>query len=198
MKTVAIIMVSAALIALCGFSIYLYVDKKRTLKKKLARAVAKSENTGVSVDQDGDVIEARNKIAEFNRNIKISIVAVLILLPILLCSGCIVWSILSLDNSVDWNSETDVCIFLSSQATSRIKLFLKAPSTADFGDWMFWEYKQYGDTGYSIYGWFDAENSFGAKLRNEFYIIMEVDKLAEKSEIIYLTIDDEVYIDNRQ
>ena len=81
-------------------------------------------------------------------------------------------------------------------AQNVIKEVLKAPATADFG-----RDKVFSSGGvFSVFGYVDAENSFGAKLRMHY--VLDLTSLCDQDHsrsscwnIQYLEIDDEVMID---
>lgn len=72
------------------------------------------------------------------------------------------------------SSDTERLTYLSTIAENAVKDNLKAPSTAEFPQFYKYEYiqsKEEADT-YFVFGYVDAENSFGAKLRNDFAVKM--------------------------
>lgn len=80
-------------------------------------------------------------------------------------------------------------------AESAVEKYLKAPSTAKFSDY---EETNIIETGleYQVSGYVDAENSFGAAIR-EIYIakIKFTDDTLEKYNTLYVKLGDTVYLD---
>lgn len=54
-----------------------------------------------------------------------------------------------------------------------IEKMLKAPNTADFENYNSENVIKIDENRYSVHGYVDAENSFGAKIRNHFYCELE-------------------------
>ena len=103
--------------------------------------------------------------AKVMRKIAILIIALMLIVTGFLC-GCTSNTIKTKD---DW-SEDD----LKWEAEIQIKERLKCPSTAQFSDekvWIVKEYSSYNE--YKVEGKVDAQNSFGAMIRNSFYIYLK-------------------------
>lgn len=72
-----------------------------------------------------------------------------------------------------------------------VKSILKAPNTAKFPSILEWKF---GKNPYyvGVQSYVDAQNSFGAQIRNEFYFLY----LAGTNELVYVIFDGEVIVDN--
>jgi len=78
------------------------------------------------------------------------------------------------------------------QAMDYVRAVLKAPSTAVFPDGMFdgdqWRYGKHGNV-VTVQSYVDAQNSFGAMLRNNFTVQMTYDTQA----LLYINLGGQVY-----
>jgi len=95
--------------------------------------------------------------------------------------------LLSMCNNSDSDEgydETDARIF----AEDAIRDVLKAPSTAEFSGLTETEVINEGNDVFTVRGWVDAENSFGAKLRSNYEVRLKI-----TGEYSYELLDIEVF-----
>lgn len=109
------------------------------------------------------VMPIKHAIAEQNRALLItSIIMPFVVLAII---GSIIFMIVDSNNDPDEFDEG----YMRSIAIEEVEERLKAPSTAKFGDWE--ETEQDGT--WTLTGYVDAENSFGATVRNRFRVVIK-------------------------
>lgn len=86
-------------------------------------------------------------------------------------------------------SEADYKSACYSLAEEQVKKHLKAPSTASFCRMSETDFKKGSDGVYMMTGWVDAENSYGAKLRTAWGIMVQAE--GEKLTMLTLIVDGE-------
>lgn len=97
--------------------------------------------------------------------------AVLVIIGILL--GIIVLGAMCSGESDNWNTENKA----KTYAELIVKDSLKAPSTAKFcNSAREMTAKNLGGAKWKVTGWVDAENSFGAMIRSDFEVVLELNK----------------------
>lgn len=86
-------------------------------------------------------------------------------------------------------TEDDYKAACYSLAEQQVKEYLKAPSTAKFCPMRDTEFRSLGGNIYTMSGWVDAQNSFGASLRTVWGVMVSVE--GERMKLEMLTIDGE-------
>lgn len=86
-------------------------------------------------------------------------------------------------------TEDDYKASCYSLAEQQVKEYLKAPSTAKFCPMRDTEFHSLGGNIYTMSGWVDAQNSFGASLRTVWGVMVSVE--GERMKLEMLTIDGE-------
>lgn len=86
-------------------------------------------------------------------------------------------------------TEDDYKATCYSLAVEQVKNYLKAPGTARFCPMREVDFHAVGESTYTMSGWADAENSFGADLRTIWGIMVAVD--GDQMKLEMLTIDGE-------
>jgi len=109
------------------------------------------------------------------------------LLIFIILIGFVFLSILSNKPSSNGPDKIEACLL----SRKMVKEMLKAPSTAKFGDCAGFVTKE--DI-VIITSYVDAQNSFGAMLRNKYAWHGKYDKKTNKWDIIYFAIAGEIYI----
>ena len=86
-------------------------------------------------------------------------------------------------------------VYLKSATQEYVKSVLNSPSTADF-PWYDWQYsKNYKTKVVTVSSYVDAQNLFGAEIRNQFTLMYQPE--GDTFTLIYFKIGDNVVLDNR-
>ncbi len=134
--------------------------------------------------------------------IVVSLVAILSM-PFLICGGC--FAVLSRTRTATppptpaITRAQDLHSAWYQDASRRVKLLLKSPASAEFPGVLSRDYTvDYSTPGQvTVSSFVDAQNSFGAKLRQQWVVILKHDDKFTKTTAIYIKLGPDVLLDLR-